>query len=239
MTAVLHQVLPEDMRDLRALPGIQPVVGEWLRVDEAYAGQMAHREVLLRERRAEVLACPETALPAAQELLALVIEALPELGFGVGDQVRCPDGRLVTLDRDDPLGTLGRLVQCDFCLLEKQGAEHHLRAAVLCFPASWMLSEKIARPLSTIHDPVDPYDTRMAARVQRLFDGVKVDRPLWRFNRLSYDDPELFQPRSAQDRRPPSVGQGAYTRLERQTILRLPNSNWVVFAIHSYVLATG
>lgn len=235
MAAILHQNLPDDMRDLRALPGVQPVQGEWLRVDEAYAGQMARREALLRDRRADVLVCPDPALAPGQELLDMVLEALPELGFAMGTMVTCPDGRQVPVNRDAPLGTLGRLVQNDFCLLDKDGPEHVLRAAVLCFPASWTLAEKAGRPLGAIHDPVELYDTRMAARVQRLFDGVQAGRPLWRFNRLHYSDPELYQPRSEHAPRP--SGPAAFTRLERQTILRLPRCRWVVFAIHSYVLA--
>lgn len=240
MTEILQAALPEDMASLRALPGIQPVQGPWLRIDDAYAGQMARRVHLMASQPADVLYCPDASRPAAQELLAHVCDLLPGLGFDVTErEVMCPDGRRVSLDMDAPLETLGRLVQCDFCLLDKDGPEHVLKAAVLCFPASWSLAEKAGRPLVGIHEPVDEYDSDIAARVQRLFDGVQVGRPLWRFNRLIYADPELFQPRS---RIPPILeeeqsGQGpAYLRAERQSIFRLPDTRWVVFAIHTYVV---
>jgi hypothetical protein len=38
-----------------------------------------------------------------------------------------------------------------------------LTAAILCFPASWTLAEKLGRPLGAIHGPVAGYDPGMAA----------------------------------------------------------------------------
>ncbi|MEP4194196.1 MAG: DUF3445 domain-containing protein [Aliishimia sp.] len=240
-TEILQSELPEDMRKLRGLPGIQPVNGAWLRVDDAYSGQMARRLALLDRHRVDVLACPEVAMTPALEVLDNVVPLLPALGYVVQDAVvQCPDGRDVHLDRKDPLDTLGRLLQCDLCLLHKpQGAQEHLLgAAVLCFPASWSLHEKIGRPMMAIHSPVDEYDDSLGRRVQRLLDGVQVGRPLWRFNSLFYEDAELHQPRSETAPREdlsPSESR-PFNRAERQTLLRLPESRWVLFAIHTYVV---
>ena len=104
-------------------------------------------------------------------------------------EVRRPDGVRVPLDRADPMATLGHLVQEDLCLMEKRGQQHVLTAAVLCFPASWRLADKIGRPLTAIHAPVAEYDDALARRVQRLFDGVQPGRPLWRFNALAMPIP--------------------------------------------------
>ncbi|MEO1363719.1 MAG: DUF3445 domain-containing protein [Pseudomonadota bacterium] len=240
MTAILHHHLPDDMRTTRALPGIRPETGPWLRVDEAYGAQMVRREALLQAQADDVLYLEEAARPAAEELLALVLSELPALGYGIkNDSVCCPDGRQVDVDVTAPMRTLGRLCQCDFVLMEKRAAQHVLTGAVLCFPASWRLREKAGRPLTDIHVPVAEYDRDVARRVQRLFDGIQVGRPLWRFNQLWYQDPELYQPRSAQE--PRRVGArsdtGPYYRTERQTLLRLPQSRAVVFAIHTLVLA--
>ena len=240
MTPVFQSSLPDDMLHPRPLPGIQPVRGHWLRVDDAYAGQMALREEMLDTRRSEVLWSDPQAAGPARELLAQVLDCLPDFGFSLSpDHVGCPDGRRIELRRDAPLETLGRLVQCDFCLLDRGAdGEHVLKGAVLCFPASWRLDEKAGRPLTAIHAPVAAYDAPMSARVQRLFDGVRAGRPLWRFNRLWYLDPTLHQPRSVHAPRRDNSGPapGAFLRSERQTILRLPESDWVVFAIHTVVL---
>ncbi len=212
---------------------------DWIIVDEAYAAQMKTRAQLLAQRRDKVLAMDAKARSAALELLDAVLNVLAtRADFAVTDQqVQRPDGMRVMLDRNDPMGTLGHLVQQDLCLMEKRGDEHVLTAAVLCFPASWTLAEKFMRPLTGIHVPVDSYDDSMARRVQRLFDGVQVGRPLWRFNALWYVDPTLHQPRSEADRRPERGAQDAnYLRTERQSLLRLPKTGAVVFGIHTSVL---
>ena len=236
MTDILQKSLPYDPLALRPLPGIQPFqLDDWLDVDEAFAGQMALRDQLLLEARDDVLAMDETARSAAQELLDMALGlAYP----GAGGVVSRRDGAEVVIDRADPLGTLGRLVQEDLCILQKSGDEHVLTGAVLCFPASWTLAEKFMHPLIGIHQTVDDYDGGMAARVQRLFDGVQPGRPLWRFNALWYEDPGLHQPRSIHARRDhPKEDEGDFLRSERQCILRLPQTGAVVFSIHTYVVA--
>ncbi|WGW02456.1 heme-dependent oxidative N-demethylase family protein [Tropicibacter oceani] len=235
---ILNHSIPYDPLRPRPLPGIAPVGPEgWLSVNEAYAGQLAEKARLLDSGRDKVLWLDPTALPVAQELLDEVLSALPQGFARDGGAVICPDGRRVTPDADDPLASLGQLVQEDFCLLVKEGDEHVLRGALLCFPASWMLAEKAGQALIGIHEPVEPYDDGIARRVQRLFDGVQVGRPLWRFNALWYQDAALFHPRASDDRRP--IGDPAtapYMRSERQSLMRLPVSGAVVFSIHTYIL---
>ena len=244
MAAILHSRLPVApwmQEATRRLPGVQPLAeGEdWLAVDEAYAGQMARRDSLLAERPDEVHALLPEGRAGAEELLAFVLDKLALRGdFQVAEaEVIRPDGQPVRIDTDAPLMTLGRLVQQDLCILTKQGDEHVLTGAVLCFPASWSLAEKIGRPLTRIHDPVAPYDGAMAKRVQRLFDMARPDRPLWRVNALFYDDPELFQPRRTEARRPLPGHLAPYLRSERQTILRLPGTQAMVFSIHTILVA--
>lgn len=229
---------------LARLPGVQPLnPGDWIRVDEAYAPQMAERARLLAARPRDVLACLPEGRAAAAELLAELLEDLSARdGFTVAaGRVRRPDGREVPIDRDAPLWTAGHLVQEDFCLLDKAPgeAEHRLVAAVLCFPASWTLAEKIGRPLFRIHRPVADYDAGMAARVQRLFDGVRPGRPLWRANAMAYADPALHQPRPEAAPRRADAGPLPFTRSEVQTIRRLPRTGAVAFGIHTCVVRSA
>ncbi|SEQ65235.1 Protein of unknown function [Thalassovita taeanensis] len=239
MSEILQNTIPYDVHSPRPLPGIAPLPPkDWLLIDEAYGPQMAERTRLLRDHRAAVLRLDETARPAAEELLEVVLEQLRQRAdFSVqAGQVVRPDGQLVQIDRADPLATLGQLVQDDLCLLEKRGEEHVLTGAVLCFPASWTLAEKFMRPLIGIHVPVDVYDAELAKRVQRLFDGVQPGRPLWRFNALWYADACLHQPRpEAGPRRQDTTK--TYLRSERQALMRLPLSRAVVFSIHTFVLS--
>ncbi|MFW5641622.1 MAG: heme-dependent oxidative N-demethylase family protein [Roseicyclus sp.] len=239
---MLHTHLPNapwTMPAQRRLPGIQPLqMGGWLIADEAYPGQMALRDRLIAERRAAVHAEMPGAGEAAAETLKTVLAHLPPGFLRAGDRVTRPDGVTVDLGAEPPLVTAGRLVQEDLCLLEKpQGAaEHVLTAAILCFPASWTLAEKIGRPLAAIHIPVAQYDAEMAARVQRLFDGIRPGRPLWRQNALFYGRPDLFAPRPEAEPRVVPRTRPAYLRSERQCLVRLPETGAVVFSIHTYVL---
>ncbi len=202
--------------------------------DDAFAAQMAAREQLLDSHRDDVLMLDAEAMPAAQELLGMVLDQLYSRDVG---QVQRADGQMVDLDWLDPLATLGRITQQDFCILQKRGDEHVMTGAVLCFPASWRLSEKFLAPLTGIHAPVDSYNASIAARVQRLFDGVQTGRPLWRFNGLWYRNPALNQPRSQYEARDEiHDAEAKYLRSEKQMILRLPQTRAVVFCIHTYVL---
>lgn len=240
-TPILQDRLPHlpwiDPRT-RRLPGILPVEGDdWLRLDEAYAPQMALRDRLIATQPEIVHALLPQARPAAMELFRATLDWLGRApGFTVtATMATRPDGVSVPLDPDQPLLTLGRLVQEDLCLMEPAGGEYALTGAILCFPASWTLAQKIGRPLTGIHDPVPVYDADIARRVARLFDAIRPDQPLWRMNYLTYDDFVLHQPRREGERRP-QPRDHVYIRCERQTLVRLPVTRSVVFAIHTYVV---
>ena len=220
---VLQKSAPYPALTLRALPSLQvlnPV--DWLVFDDAEASQLALRERLLRERREDVLAC-ETGSGAAQaEAVSMIAEHL-----------RTVHGRSGPTDFEDLAGA----IQEDVVILEPRDEGHVMVAALLCFPASWMLSEKIGRPMAVIHEPVEEIGPRMDRQIERVFEGLRKDRPLWRWNRLWYHDPELFQPRSAQDRREkPAEEARHFLRSERQCLLRMPQTGCVMFTIHTYVV---
>ena len=227
-----------DPRSAR-LPGIQPLEsGDWLRVDEAFAAQMAERDRLIATIPQDVCAQTPQGAAATRELYGMVLDKLrgtPGYDVRAAEVVR-PDGVIVPLDPEAPMATLGRLVQEDLCLMQADGSgEHVLTAAALCFPASWTLAQKIGRPLTTIHIPVKVYDETMARRVQRLFDAIRVEQPMWRMNYLIYDDAELHQPRREGSPRPRPVRRDL-VRTERQCLVRLPQTQAVLFAIHTWVV---
>ena len=222
----------------RRLPGILPVEGrDWLRLDEAYRPQMALRDRLIAGQPEVVHTLLPEARPAADELYAAILDWLADSPGFARDAtgIRRPDGVTVPLDPARPLLTLGRLVQEDLCLMERDGAEYRLTGGLLCFPASWTLHQKIGRPLTGIHDPVPVYDPDIARRVARLFDAIRPDQPLWRMNYLTYDDFVLHQPRREGEKRP-QPRDHVYIRCERQCLLRLPVTRAVVFTIHTYVV---
>ena len=234
----LQTCLPDDAV-AHSLPGTRPCApGDWLRIDDAFAGQMALRDSLVLARPGDVMAClPEGAAPAA-ELLDAVLSDLPALGHRVAsNSVIRPDGVAVTLDPEAPLAVLGRLVQEDFAVMLPGPEGHRMVAGIVCFPSRWRLEQKIGRPLVRIHRPVPAYDAALARRVQRLFDGVRAGAPLVRWNRLPYWERRLFNPRPEEAPRAPE-GPRPYVRVERQVMRRLPETAAVVFSIHTWLVRT-
>lgn len=241
MTPILQSRLPfaawMDTRTAR-LPGVVPLpAGDWISMDDAFAGQMRERDRLIAANPHIVHGLQDRAKPAAQELYDTVLALLnqrPDYALSP-TSARRPDGVSVPLDPGQPLLTLGRLIQEDLCILEQDTDEHVLTAAILCFPASWTLAQKLGQPMTRIHSPVAPYDADIARRVQRMFDAIRPEQPLMRANSLIYDDPTLHQPRVEGARRPQPV-ERTYARSERQCLIRLPKTRAVVFSIHTYVV---
>ncbi|MEM9434752.1 MAG: DUF3445 domain-containing protein [Pseudomonadota bacterium] len=241
---VLQPEIPQDQRDAaaRRLPGIQPVpTSNWLTIDTAYSDQLAQKARLMAQRREEVCVCLDEAHPAAQELMTEVLHILQShAGFDINRyRALRPDGVRIDLDWEEPLVCLSQLIQEDLCILQKHSDTHVLTGALLCFPASWTLSEKIGRGLPDIHVPVPEYSDVIARRVQRLFDGVQIGQPLWRANLLNYTDPSLFHPRLEAEPRHRDHADAKFERSERQTLLRLPESRAVIFAIHTSIVRSG
>lgn len=240
MSAIFQAMVPPDQQEAarRKLPGTQPVGRiDWLTIDDAYTAQLQKKADLMQSRRDDILRAQIGSQKALEETLDEILVLLEgKDGFDVTDgSVTRPDGVTVSVQFDDPLFTLSQLVQEDICLMQKRGDEHVLTAALLAFPASWTLGEKIGRPLTGIHTPVPEYDNGVAARVQRLFDGVQVGRPLWRANLFPYVDPDLYHPRSELCPRREKTSAARFIRSERQTVWRLPKTRDVVFAIHTSI----
>lgn len=243
MTPILQRRLPVApwmAEHMLRLPGTVPVaLADWLQRDEVFAEQMAARDYLISERPAAVHAIAESARPAAAELLSMVLTHLDGVpGYArEGDAMRRPDGVVVPLG-GEPLIAAGRLVQEDLVILDKpaDAAEHAIVGAILCFPSNWTLAEKFGKGLVRVHLPVDRYDEGVARRVQRLFDAIRPEAPIMRANLLLYSDPALFNPRHEFARHTPDPGAAEFVRVERQTILRLPETRAVVFSIHTYMV---
>ena len=218
------------------LPGLQPLGdAPWLMRTDSFAAQMALRDRLIAEATDRVHALRPEAEEAARECLDLVLATLDPAYSRDGTRVTRPDGIAVDIDPAQPLLTAGQLVQEDLCLMVPGSAEHRLGGAILCFPAGWSLDEKIGRPLTRIHAPIREYDDDLARRVQRVFDGIRVERPMWRANAILHHTAELHTPRREADpvvRRPDAP----FLRSERQTLRRLPRTGAVVFTILTSVV---
>ncbi len=225
---------------------------ELVEIDDRYPSEMAERRALLASRHGDVFAAEPGSEAARAEVLAVLAALLPR---------RYPDwfarhgntlhnhltGEVWPLadPPQDPLELAGRLVQEDLCLIDPAGGAPVLTAAILCAPSRWVLAEKLGRPLPSVHEHVPLYADRLAAPVDRFMAALRPGKLAERLNWSVIDDGALFQtggkhrtghdPTVTADNAPERL----FLRVERQTLMRLPQSGSVLFAIHvhSYPLA--
>ena len=238
--------------------GLLPLdLAEWVEIDGTHDSQMAEKRRLMATRRDEVFGALPEALPGAEELLRLLLaNVLRHHGDrfeAEGDGVRVrATGEVVAPGESPwhPLERAGRLVQEDWCLLAPDAADgtkageivgHRLVAASLCFPSRWRLHDKLGRAMGAIHGPVPAYDAKLWRPVDRFLSLLKAEKPVRRANWGLHDDPALFQPAAGHG---PGEGAGIgvadagarlWLRVERQTLVRLPETGLVAFGIRTHV----
>jgi hypothetical protein len=225
---VLHARLPSApwmVPAQRRLPGVQPLdMSDWLIVDEAYGGQMALRDRSSRRSASTCWPAPRAPRPPRARRWRRCWRICPRVSHATAPGSRGPTVRswtfLATRRSPSPGGWCRRTSASS---KGPRGADEHLlSAAILCFPASWTLAEKIGRPLGAIHGPGAGLRSRhgrpRAAHVRRDPPGA----PLWRQNALLYASPDLHQPRSEAAPRAEGHLDTPYLRSERQCLLRLP-----------------
>lgn len=215
----------------------------WLEPDQAMARQLGEKAHLLAERRDAVFAQLPESRAAQAELLTALTDHLPshfpELWrHSSTGMLVVPTGEIIALDADiSPLLTAARLVQDDLLILQRDDAGWRLTAASLCFPSSWVLKEKMGRVLADIHAPVPGFGpgTRQAEIMARMFDAMRVETPMIRWNFSLYGDARLYHPDvSGPDEQRFGAGERAdpvFLRVERQTLRKLPETGAIAFTI--------
>jgi len=196
---------------------------DWLRIDEHRPGELALRRRLVEEIPDAVVAHRPGSETAAAEVAATVHDWLG---------AHRPDA-LVDWDRpvDDPPLRAALAVQEDLCVMQPVAGGWRLTAAVVCFPTSWRLGDKIGRAQPEIHRPVPHFDNDLATRVDRFFDRLTPGRIAGRRNWGITPHPLLFVPDSTAIPAPALDVERLWLRSERQTLRRLPDTGAVLFTI--------
>jgi Haem-dependent oxidative N-demethylase, alpha subunit-like len=228
--------------------GLRPLdIANWIEVDSGLKSYLEQKERLLAADMASVFAAEPATLDAQNEVLSLLVAFLPER---FPEIYRRKDGlieivparRFVDLEgtSDAPLLTAARLVQEDLILMRASPDGWRLAAASLSFPSTWSLGEKFGRPLHEIHTPVPDFgpQTRNAMLIERIFDNLKPESPVWRANWSLYHDDELHHGESKKTRYGASghrPGSEKYVRVEYQTLRKLPHSGDILFTVRVHV----
>ncbi|MCH9673602.1 MAG: DUF3445 domain-containing protein [Gammaproteobacteria bacterium] len=223
--------------------GLRPLADEdWIAPQSDFDAQLRAREAILSTQD-DVIIATEGSIDAQAELLALVADHvtryLPAHYTREGDSIHVhATGRRWPLSCADPsaLRVLAALIPDDVCILSPNSSgQYIMTAAAVCFPTRWKLRPKMGRTLMDIHGPVPEYASRIGAAMDRLFESLAVERPLWRTNWSLLDSPALFQPvrpdRPGQALTSSTIGASVWLRSERQTLRRLPRTQDIVFTI--------
>ena len=217
---------------------------DWIDVDDRLGADLDEKQRLWRERPAEVFAAEADTAAAQAELLALLVAHLPVRFPGHyrrdGNAMHIAPARVAPLaGAAPPLWIAEQLVQEDLVLLRRNEAGWRLVAASLSFPSSWRLADKLGRPMAEIHAPVPGFSagTRNALLIERMFDNLRPEMPVIRWNWSIYGDAELFHPADSPPRRfgPAERAKNVFLRVERQTLRKLPETGAILFTVRIYV----
>ena len=204
--------------------GMSPMTGDWLEPAEEPVKIRAHK----LERRAALgdavyRVCPE-GRAGAEELARRVFDYL-----ALDTQELGPAS-----DPGELLWLSSLAVHEDLVVMAPGEEGYSLVAASLCSPSHWRLPEKIGRPMARVHDPIPRIHQELTPRIDRIFDNLRVDTPVERYNWSVQADNALFAwPTTHDGALDPATP--LWYRVERQTLTRLPNSQALAFTIRVHM----
>jgi dimethylamine monooxygenase subunit A len=143
----------------------------------------------------------------------------------------------------EPLDWVGRQVQEDLLLLDTSSV---LQAGQLCFPSGWDIQWKFQKNFMALHAPVPSVMGPTLRAADKLIERIPVNKPIARTNwGFRVSEQMDFSTRHREnylkllDKVSPEInsenaGEKIFVRSERQTLSRLPESDFVLFTIHTY-----
>ncbi|MBR0558236.1 DUF3445 domain-containing protein [Ciceribacter sp. L1K23] len=227
--------------------GLSPLNPDrWIEPDDDLARYLGEKQRLADERYDDIFRAAGESIDSQQECLDLLLGHLLQKHSGLYSR---SGGRLSVaghvVDIEDqarpPLFRAGSLIQDDLVILRRKPDGWTIVAAHLAFPSSWSLAEKFMQPMDKVHAHVPGFQagTRNATIVNRVFDNLQPDLPAKRFNWSINWRYALYHPVSVRPAADPAATgidvSGAFVRVERQTLRRLPATGDIVFTIRIYL----
>jgi hypothetical protein len=205
--------------------GLKPIaVGDWLEGGEA--DPAARKDPLFAGPRGLVWAETAGSRAAQAEALAMVEGAI---------------GARIEANDLPPLWAASRAVPDDLCLMQKIDGDWRLTALSLSAGGFFTAEDAIGKSLGALHGPVGGFGERFLVRVRRIFEGLRPELVLERRNWTLLNGDALHTPYSEPIRArigeiaPGEAGQVLHTRVERQTLRRLPQTGAALFTIRVWL----
>jgi dimethylamine monooxygenase subunit A len=226
--------------------GLKPLdPWQWIEVDHNFENYLTEKRRLYGDRPSKVLAALPGTEAAQTEVFKMLVDYLPkrfpDIYQSAGETMDIASGLFNADLKVHSLATAGLLVQEDLVIMGRSPEGWRLVAASLCFPSAWTLSEKIGRLMHEVHGPVPGFnkDTRNAGLIERMFDNLRVEQPVMRWNWTLFGEDTLHLPaaENAMTRRfgDGPVAEHVYMRLERQTLRKLANCGDILFTIRTHI----
>lgn len=206
--------------------GLRPIPeADWLEGGEP--NPAPRKDALFATNRAAVFAETEASRPGQGEAAEMIDAAV---GPGAAPQAGLP-----------PLYAAARRVADDLCLMEPSDGVWRLSALSLSAGSFFRADDVLGRSLAELHGPVHGFGDRFLARVERIFGGLRPGLVLERRNWSLVNSDALSLPDSAPVRArigeiaPEDAGRALFTRVERQTLRRLPRTGGALFTIRIWL----
>ena len=168
-----------------------------------------------------------------------------------GDSLRdLIDGTVHDLAGDsvEPLRVIGAMVEEDFVILQIIDGRAVITAASNAYSSSGRIVSSVGHAIPWAHQPVPQLNDQLGGRIDRILANVQTGKPVERFNwmltpiasRLFPANPHAGKLAAVEDaldtlnRDFSRAGELLWIRVERQTLLRMPETGAVAFSIHTY-----
>jgi dimethylamine monooxygenase subunit A len=229
--------------------GVRPLdIQDWVEVDANLPAYLKEKARHYRDDRHQVIVSEESSLEAQSEVLQLLAEHVckryPDIYRQTESGIDILNGEFhVSLDDPSlpPLAIAAKLVQEDLVLMSASPDGWRLVAASLCFPSAWNLLEKFGHPLHKVHGPVPGFGTgtRNASVIDRMFDNLRPEQPVMRWNWSLHEDGQLHHPTSHSGSESRfgngDIGGHVFLRVERQTLRKLRKTGDIIFTVRIYL----
>lgn len=133
------------------------------------------------------------------------------------------------------LAAIATTIHEDLMLLEAHEDHHRLIAGILLFPSDWRVADMIGKPVAAIHARVPTFAEKLSRPLEHIFKTLA--QPLQRANWAITETPDLaYEPTLPTAQRfphitPENAGHALHLRVERQTLIRLPQTRTLAFTI--------